>query len=84
MTKGSLTDELPPFPGDILVGMANNMTSPVDWNVEFQAETTIGDETRSLYVHRFVLSARSEYYKTSLNLRIFSDVSVSFQFHGGQ
>jgi hypothetical protein len=63
--KGNLTDELPAFPGNVLIGMANNMTLPIDWNVEFQAETAAG-ETRSLYVHRYILSARSEYYKTSL------------------
>lgn len=71
--EGALTDELPPFPGDILVGMANNMTLPIDWNVQFQSQTAGGEE-RSLYVHRYVLSARSNYYKTSsippLNLLI--------------
>lgn len=56
------------FPEDLLIGMANNMLSPVDWNVEFQAPTTVQDETRRLYAHRFVLAARSEYYKTSIPL----------------
>jgi hypothetical protein len=67
MRKGTLKDVLPAFPGDLLLGMANFMLSPIDWNVEFQTKTE-NEETRSLYVYRFVLSARSEYYKTSSNL----------------
>jgi len=62
--EGELIDELPSFPGDILVGMANNMTLPIDWNVQFQSQAA-GGEARNLYVHRYVLSARSNYYKTS-------------------
>jgi hypothetical protein len=68
--EGGLTDELPP---DILVGMANNMTLPIDWNVQFQSQTK-RENGPKLYVHRNVLSTRSSYYKASthrpLNLLI--------------
>ena len=62
--QGESVNESPPFPADLLVGMANNILSPIDWNVEFRAESET-EGIRSLFVHRYVLSARSEYYKTS-------------------
>jgi hypothetical protein len=70
------------FPAGILLEMANNITSPIDFNVEFEAEIANG-EKRSLYVRRDVLCARSEYYKTS-NLPLQegrTNFSVQFQFH---
>jgi BTB/POZ domain len=60
-----LTDDPPAFPSDILLKMADNMTRPFDYNIEFQAKTS-SKEKRSLYVHRAVLSGRSQYYETSI------------------
>jgi hypothetical protein len=71
------------FPGTLFIGMANNMLSSIDWNVEFQAKT-IANETRSLYVHRFVLSARSDYYKTSSTHVDFTNFSVRIEIQGGR
>jgi BTB/POZ domain len=60
------------------------MTAAVDWNVQFQAETSSG-EKRSLYIHRFVLSARSEYYRTSSHPSLeVTDRSVSIQLYRGE
>jgi hypothetical protein len=71
------------FPGTLIIGMANNILSSIDWNVEFQAKT-IANETRSLYVHRFVLSARSDYYKTSSTHIDFTNFSVRIEIQGGR
>jgi len=50
---GTLRDELLLFLSDILIGMANNMTFLIDWNVQFQSQTE-GEKAQSLYVHMFI------------------------------
>jgi hypothetical protein len=67
-SKGKIAD-CSTFSADILLKLADNMTEPLDYNVEYQAETACHrKKKRSLYVLRGVLSARSTYFETSMRL----------------
>ena len=62
--KGDWSKDERTFPFDILTTFANELRSPDDGNVEFQAKSLTG-ETKSLYANRTILSRRCEYYRTS-------------------
>ena len=52
-------------PRDALLALANDLLLPDDGNVEFRAKTKAGD-SKSIYANRKVLSARCNYFKTSI------------------